>query len=153
MFFLENLLIRWLAGFYVRAMNTPHSATGASFVLKKLLNSPMNAFYSRLFLFCIFNPANELIMSDGRQAFPERYGDTISIRRPGGGSKKDQCSTRCRAFARYSQGQAICGETNLPLNPSVILRTTPAILGAAVDNDKYRRYIGHQMKRGYGKYR
>jgi len=59
------------AGLFVGAMNTACPTARAFLPCEKFLDSSPDAPNTSLFLFCIFNPADELVSGDWRQVFPE----------------------------------------------------------------------------------
>ena len=55
----------------VGAVNAARPATGALLALQQFVARSRNATLARLRLLCILHPANELIATKGRQAFPQ----------------------------------------------------------------------------------
>jgi hypothetical protein len=55
----------------VGAMNAARPATGAFLTLQQLVTGSLNATLARLRLFCVIHPADELIPTERRQAFPQ----------------------------------------------------------------------------------
>jgi hypothetical protein len=60
----------------VGAMNAARPATGAFLALQQFVTGSLNATLARLRLFCVIHPADELISTERRQAFPQ-YKDSL----------------------------------------------------------------------------
>jgi hypothetical protein len=61
----------------VGAVNAAHPATGPLLPLQQFVNGPLNATLARRWLFRVFDPADELVSTERRQAFPQHKDSRI----------------------------------------------------------------------------
>jgi hypothetical protein len=76
----QDCLLPWTWRF-VGTMNAACPAAGAFLALQQFVTGPLDATLARLWLFCIIYPADELIPTERRQAFPQHKDFRIRSQR------------------------------------------------------------------------